>query len=70
MIDYADAGAKAEPTPEMLWLTSRFSQPVFTLDQLQRLKAGLHPHALDLVWCRAALKTRTADIDFEKLSGF
>jgi hypothetical protein len=48
--NYADAHSPAGTAPEMLWLAKRFSQPVFSWDELRQLHGGGRPHPLDLVW--------------------
>ena len=58
--NYADAHAPAGNAPEMFWLASRFSQPVFAWDEVRHLKSAGHPHALDLLWYDPKPKIETA----------
>lgn len=57
--NYADAHVPAGNAPEMFWLASRFSQPVFAWDEVRHLKSASHAHATDLLWYDPKLKVET-----------
>jgi hypothetical protein len=57
--NYADAHASAGNAPEMFWLASRFSQPVFAWDELRHLKSAGPSQVVDLLWYEPKLNVET-----------